>query len=117
MLTRLLFSLPLLAVLGCGKDSDTAAEQTRADTILTLDGDAVSGREVYVANNCNSCHGADGTGGTAPGFTSFIPTLSAEQIVQTVLGGVGDAMPPYENEVSDQDAADLLSYLLETFDP
>ena len=76
--------------LACG---DTA----QVDDILALEGDAVSGEEVFSAN-CASCHGADGTGGSGPNLVAEAGEDDAEW-VEIILGGE-DTMPAFVDAVS-----------------
>ena len=65
------------------------------------------------ASTCADCHGADG-GGTSrgPALAEEVREESDEDLVDQIVNGGGD-MPP--QDVSDQEAADVLAFLRETF--
>lgn len=118
----LLFAGALALATGCdGDDDDGGADggtggEDRAATILGLSGDAASGQSLFSAGACATpaCHGADGVSGSAtPSLGDSIPMTSDEQIVNTLLNGKG-SMPPQSN-MSDQELADLLAYVSDTF--
>jgi len=103
---------PLVLAAGCGdKGEDTADPITE---ILALSGDASSGEELY-PSHCAACHGADGEGGTAPSMTELIPPLSDEEIVDAIYGGTSGGMPAYSAQLSEQEIADVLAYLVANF--
>jgi len=99
-----------LSVTGCAGEEDG----DDVDAILKLNGAAASGATVYDAQ-CKACHGADGAGGGSfPSLVAKVPGQGDEEIVSIVLEGAG-TMPAFRSKLSDQEAADLLAYLRETF--
>lgn len=76
-----------------------------------LEGDAAAGETIYTAN-CNSCHGADGAGGTGPSLLDS--TYAEANTVAIVTNGDGD-MPAFSGSLSDQDIADVAAYVDTTF--
>lgn len=80
----------------------------RVDDILALTGDAAAGATVY-ADNCASCHGDDGTGGSGPDISGESET---EEIAQIVLDGEGD-MPAFDGDLTDQEIADVVAFVAE----
>lgn len=100
-MSKLLFALPFALLVGCA-----GGEESRADTILGLSGDATAGADVYDAN-CASCHGTDGSGGSGPSLLDEYP--GAAEAVDVILEGTGD-MPAFDT-LADQDIADLLAFL------
>lgn len=72
-------------------------------------GDAASGRQLFDAKGCYSCHGFVGQGSregprlTPPtAYAAFVAQLRTPRLI----------MPPYvESVVSDQQAADMYAYL------
>ena len=118
----LLFAGSLVLATGCDGDDDDGGGgdgtggSDRAATILGLNGDAASGEALFSAGACATpaCHGADGVSGSAtPSLGDSVPNASDEQIVNTFLNGKG-SMPPQSN-LSDQELADLLAYVSNTF--
>ncbi len=97
----------LTTVVACGGEGG----EDRVDDILALDGDAAAGDAVYAAE-CSACHGAAGEGGSGPAM-SEVAGEGAAEIVEVVLNGDGD-MPAFP-EIPDQDIADLVAYILDTY--
>ena len=85
----------------------SSTEQTRAQVILTLTGDAENGSTLY-ASNCQACHGYDGGGGSAG--TSLQGMNFTEELVTSVLDGK-NYMPAFGSFLTDQDIADLIAYV------
>ena len=101
--SRCVSSVLLLSLTAaCGQAGDAA----RVDTILGLEGDPVAGAEVFAAH-CAACHGADATGGSAPGIAG---EDEAEEIVEVVLYGE-DTMPAFEDTLSDPEIADVAAFV------
>jgi mono/diheme cytochrome c family protein len=76
-------------------------------------GDAVKGKETYLAVGCFECHGRSGQGGrlnyAAPPLAQL--QLPAEALAAFLREAKGD-MPPYvESQLSDADAADIHAFL------
>jgi cytochrome c6 len=74
--------------------------------------DAVEqGREVY-GELCVTCHGRDMI---SPGSVTFdlrkFPKDDYERFRNSVLNGKGPAMPGWRGKISDEDLADLWSYV------
>jgi mono/diheme cytochrome c family protein len=85
------------ALAACG--SDTSG-------ITSLTGDAASGKTLYVAQ-CQACHGSNGTArADAAGEAKNNPSGAAA----VILDGE-DAMPGFQDKLSDQQVADILAYL------
>ncbi len=88
----------------------------RAATILGLTGDASSGEQLFGSSGCANmaCHGADGTSGSAmPSLDTSVPNTDDATIVDTFLNGKGSM--PAQAGLSDQQLADLLAYVSDTF--
>jgi mono/diheme cytochrome c family protein len=105
---RYLF-LAAITLSACGTDT--------GDTGTVITPDPVAGADVYSAN-CVVCHGPDGTAGIsgAADLTVKVPTLTDDEIANVVLNGEATAdfaMAPIA--LSDQEMADLLAYLRQTF--
>lgn len=103
-------TLALLTLIACGdKDDDTGAGEF--DAILALTGDAAAGATVF-SSTCANCHGADGTGGSAPDISGAVGGYSDADLLDVVLNGSGSMAPV---ALEDQEAADLLAYVRDTF--
>jgi mono/diheme cytochrome c family protein len=77
----------------------------------------ISGNDLF-SKNCASCHGTNGTGGTAPTLNSkqFLTTTSNEQIELLVTGGVsGSSMvawsQDYGGSLTAEQIRELVTYL------
>jgi cytochrome c551 len=98
----------LLAFSACNGEED---DSDRVSAILALTGDAANGELVY-ADECAVCHGADGEGGSGPSMSSVVGE-GEDEIIGTVLEGEG-SMPAFD-DLPDQDIADLVAFITETF--
>ena len=108
----------LTLLLGCGEDDhshdDHSHDTEDLDTGISglyLDGDAAAGAGIY-ADSCAGCHAADGSGDQGPSLIAAVPEHTDVQIANIVTYGGGD-MPAVD--CHDQDLADLLAYLFDTF--
>lgn len=77
-------------------------------TVLTLSGDPVKGRAIFVMN-CVDCHGQWADGKVGPSLRNLSERLSLEKIVHQVVSGDTPPMPQFQPQP--QEMADLLSYL------
>ncbi|MCR9162197.1 MAG: c-type cytochrome [Nannocystaceae bacterium] len=117
----LLFAGSLAFAAGCdGEEDDGGAGGTdgedRAATILSLEGDASAGAMVFSAGACATagCHGPDGVSGMAsPSLDASVPSATDTQIVNSLLNGKGSM--PAQSNLSDQELADVLAYVTDTF--
>lgn len=127
-LLSLVFGLSLCLALGaCGGDSDTdddttdptdqsdssdasdptdTGEETRAQTILALTGDASAGSTTY-STNCSGCHSEDGSGGVGTNIQGWEFT---EESVNAIIDGKG-SMPAFGSFFTDQEIADLVAHV------
>jgi mono/diheme cytochrome c family protein len=110
MLIRLLVPTAVCGVAvfvaaGCAEGVD----QARVDRVLALDGTADDGAAVY-ERVCQRCHDADGNGTDEP-MSTLVPAQNDEELAATVAGGVHVET----SAMSEQEAADLIAYLRETW--
>ncbi len=70
-------------------------------------GDADAGATIF-ADNCASCHAADGTGGTGSSLVGLTDEASMEA---TIVDGDG-GMPAFGESLDDQDVADVIAFIL-----
>ncbi|MBV1857672.1 MAG: cytochrome c [Nannocystaceae bacterium] len=111
----------LAFAIGCdgGDEDDTgggSGGEDRAATILALSGDAAAGATLFTSSGCSidACHGADGLAGMAsPSLDTSVPASDDAQIVNTFLNGKGGM--PQQSNLADQQLADLLAYVSDTF--
>lgn len=104
-----------------GGETDSPTELTRAETIMGLTADTTSGQALY-ADTCALCHGADGTGGIGTDLVSALAMSSDDQRkemwIQIVIDGIdGTTMGAYGEDYSDQELADLIGYVFDSFGP
>ena len=77
-------------------------------------GDAAAGAAVFESAGCGSCHvlAAAGTSGTVgPNLDETQP--SAENTYEQILNG-GGGMPPFKDQLSEQQIADVTAYVVES---
>jgi alcohol dehydrogenase (cytochrome c) len=69
-------------------------------------GDPAAGKTVY-ANNCVSCHGADGHGGNGgPDLTTIPSAKNVSRVVSQVTNG-GGGMPAFKGQLTQKQIADV----------
>lgn len=71
-------------------------------------GNAENGKRVFMKQMCFRCHGTDGQGGAGPRLAP--KPISTERLVKYVRNPTGQ-MPPYTNQVTDAELADIRAYL------
>lgn len=69
-------------------------------------GDTSVGAALY-ADNCASCHGAAGGGGSAPNIAGISDSAG---VIDIILGGTS-GMPGFASSLTDQEIADIIAYL------
>ncbi|OGQ26031.1 MAG: hypothetical protein A2138_19050 [Deltaproteobacteria bacterium RBG_16_71_12] len=99
-----LLALALAALPAC-----RPADPSRIDAVLALSGTASSGAAVYT-RACASCHDEDGNGTSQP-MSSLVPAEDEQGLAQVVAGGTH--VPA--SAMTDQEAADLIAYLRQTW--
>jgi mono/diheme cytochrome c family protein len=81
--------------------------------LITLFPPEEMGKELFTTN-CASCHGADGTGGTAPSLhnNSFIQANSDDELTAFVSAGrPGTAMDGFEDILRQEDVSNLIALM------
>jgi mono/diheme cytochrome c family protein len=107
---------------GCGSTEITATPETvigtlPEDTGAAIEvpaGDAAAGAAVFESGGCGGCHtlAAAGTNGTVgPNLDETKP--DAEAAYTQILNG-GGGMPPYKDQLSEQQIADVTAYVVES---
>jgi ubiquinol-cytochrome c reductase cytochrome b subunit len=70
------------------------------------------GAQLFVQKDCFACHQIVGAGGRrGPDLSDIGARLSRDQIVTTILGGKGQAMPSFANAFTPAELADLVGFL------
>lgn len=115
MRSALLVALTLLA--GCDDyvllTPSGSGSGNRSDAILALTGDPATG-DVVFDDHCVACHDKAGAAAqVGPALDGVVPGAEDAALVSTILDGK-DAMPA-QNIPDDQDVADLLSWMRQTW--
>lgn len=123
-LTSLLAAVALAAVplAGCGGDDDEngggggetqATEQSPQQVVDS--GDPAKGKDLF-AQNCATCHGTDGSGGSGPKLAGEQAYTNPDVVVEQVRNG-GGGMPAFGDQLSEQELADVTSYVVKDLAP
>jgi mono/diheme cytochrome c family protein len=104
----------LIAVAALGwVGADAAVSQTVSQAVChTVRGTAGSdsaGRAAY-AKACESCHGPEGHGGTAPALVPF--TLELSELIAIVRQGIGVMPGIPRDRISDEEISAIRDYLV-----
>ena len=65
--------------------------------------------------DCYRCHNGDGHGARGPDLATRVPGLTDDGIKNTIMDGKGWGMPSFKGKASDQDVAQLASWLRANF--
>src|SRR5688500_5476197 len=109
LLVTALLALPLAA---CGGDDggDSGGESAGPPPQQVVDsGNPADGEQVF-ADNCASCHGGDGGGGTGPKLQGEDAYTDPETVVSQVREG-GGGMPGFADQLSAQELADVSAFV------
>lgn len=124
-MSRLLLLLSLL-LCACAEEADTGpgnASQPagRTAVILGLEGQGARGQELYFEHCSSGCHLDDGkgksNGGIGKDLTAWLKGKEDRLVVEVILQGRPPVMAAYGKIFSDQEVADLVAFLRETFEP
>lgn len=75
-------------------------------------GDAARGKEIFLRDNCYTCHGTTGAGGGALGGPRLAHAGLTPNAILSELRHPRAAMPPYTEKVlTDAEAADIVAYI------
>ncbi|WP_414543464.1 MULTISPECIES: c-type cytochrome [Nostocaceae] len=77
-------------------------------SVLTLTGDQVQGHAIFQIN-CAGCHGLEADGLVGPSLQNVSKRKSRYKLIRQVISGDTPPMPKFQP--SEQEMADLLSYL------
>lgn len=93
-------------------EADGEEAEPEAGGIQVSEGDPSAGKAIF-ADNCAVCHGSGGTGGNV-GPPLDDPQLAQEEeaVVNQIVEG-GGGMPPFGDELSDQEIADVAAFVVE----
>jgi len=116
-----LLSALVLVLAGCGGGETAAPEPETVEgenpaatqTQPAAEGDAENGKKIFASAGCGSCHTLEdaGTSGTiGPNLDESKPDL--ELAIDRVTNGSG-AMPAFKDQLSEQEIADVATYVVE----
>ena len=93
--------------------SRTLMQVAAPKKVLKMDHDSIIERgKVVYDKQCALCHGLDGKGGACPTLLGVHNKLSQEERILNVLNGVkGKMMPAFRDLLSDQEIADVVYYV------
>ena len=94
-----------------GGEIDLIAQYLNGNDGGGTDGDVTSAAPddgTLFAAMCAGCHGADGSGGSAPDLNLAVPALSDSELERVIVEGQ-NYMPP--QDVTGADLTDLIGYL------
>ena len=75
-------------------------------------GDAARGKEIFLRDNCYTCHGTTGAGGGALGGPRLAHAGLTPNAIMNELRHPRAVMPAYSEKVlSDAEAADIVAYI------
>ncbi len=120
-LALLLGSVLIAVAAGCGgEETVTPAPETVVGTLpqpaatpSLPKGDPTAGKEVFASAGCASCHtlkDANASGTVGPNLDQKKPPL--ERVIDRVTNGKG-AMPPFKDQLSGQQIADVAAYVVQ----
>lgn len=107
--------LSALLMSGCAAELDEYAgggshlasgDASGTSGVSSATGDTSAGAALY-ADNCASCHGSAGGGGSAPNIAGISDSAG---VIDTILYGTS-GMPGFASSLTDQEIADILAYL------
>jgi quinohemoprotein ethanol dehydrogenase len=96
-------------------DANTVDKTTSAGANDTKDikGDATAGKQVF-ADNCSTCHGAEGKGGNGgPDLSAIADAKDLTKVVTQVTKG-GGGMPAFNGQLNAQQIADVSTFVVQT---
>jgi mono/diheme cytochrome c family protein len=122
-----LLATAVLGACGGGDDDGAAGEDTAAVETQPAEtepaetgeaeaaGDPAAGTEVFASAGCGNCHtledaGANGT--RAPNLDERVPQIDEQRIIDQVTNG-GQNMPPFGDQLDEQQIRDLAAYLVD----
>lgn len=101
---------------GSGTGDDSGSESTDdSGGESTAQGDVDNGAKVF-ENNCMSCHGKEGAGGGGPTLQGDDFATNYDKVVKLVKNG-GGGMPAFGEQLSEQEIADVSTYITEEIAP
>lgn len=100
---------------GGGAETTQPAPETAdgGETAATdpAQGDPQAGEQIF-ADNCSTCHGPDGGGGSAPSLQDPELADDPDRVVDQIVDG-GGGMPPFGDQLSEQEISDVAAFIVE----
>ena len=99
-----------------GSDSATAVQRPNTASLAAFSGDAQAarqGRQLFIRNNCYSCHGGLAGGAMGPSLrdTTWLYGGTEQAIVATLQQGRPAGMPSYSKLLSEQEMRQIATYI------
>lgn len=104
------FAAVIVYYIGVGQREDIQLAEENGGEVVEDGGDGTIDPEAIFASSCASCHGANLTGGVGPDLSAVGGKLSADEIQDIIINGVG-TMPG--GLVGAEEAAALAEWLSE----
>ncbi|MHB1344197.1 MAG: c-type cytochrome [Thermoleophilia bacterium] len=92
---------------GCGSDSTTATTAAPVTETTADGGNTVDAAALYSAN-CESCHGADGSGNIGPDLRA----LDDAAVIATQIEQGGGSMPAFADKLSADEIGALADFVV-----
>ena len=116
VLTLSVFALVGGVASGCGGGDDEATTEPATTSAQPGDGQAADGAQLF-SDNCQSCHGPEGTGGhVGPDLQKSAVAEDLARVQQQVRNG-GGAMPPFADVLSEDEIETVARYVVEQIAP
>lgn len=104
-----------LAAAGCGgadEATPTSTEPATTGTTPGLPGALPAGKAVFLGvSGCGGCHALADAGSTSSVASNLDEKKPSEARVREFVRKGKDAMPPYEEQLSEQEIADVAAYV------
>jgi mono/diheme cytochrome c family protein len=91
----------------------TPTQEPRESSEVTTEVSLEQGEKIF-SNNCAACHGRDGGGVVGPALADNEKLADTTHVLKRILNGKG-SMPAFGNRFSDQDIADVASFIRGTW--
>jgi len=110
--TAIVVAAVALAAAGCGGAVEATPTPTTTGTTPILPGNLAAGKAVYLGiSGCGGCHALADAGSTGSVASDLDEKKPSEARVREFVMEGKDAMPRYENQLSEQEIADVAAYV------
>ncbi|HCU73033.1 MAG: hypothetical protein CL790_05015 [Chloroflexi bacterium] len=88
----------------------TAASTAAPVAVAVVKGGSGNGKELFTANGCIACHGADLSGGIGPKLAGRSTADLTDDRIRSQVRNGGNGMPAFE-KITDQQLADIIAFI------